>query len=226
MQILPTVLPTALFLCVAGGGAAACVGLADGDGDPRDFASRAKISLRDAVAAALEARPGRAVEAELEMEDEEDGARRLVYSIDVVTEDGLYDVDVDPTSGAVLSNEREDDEDDELRAYREVLRHAEKSLVDLADSAGSLIRGQVVSAEFELDDGQPVAEVLLVNGRYLIEAAVEARAGHVVELELEGALGWEDDGDDEGADEDDDDHEEDGAGDEDDDGGEHDRDDR
>ena len=126
-------------------------------------------------------------------------------------------------------DEEDDDDDDgeydeedgesrrEAAAFRRVLRHSEKSLVELAGAVGAVVHGRVVAAEFEIDDGQPVAEFLIANGRYLIEVAAEARAGHLVEIELVDDLRSRHEDDDEDEEEHEDERDEDDDDDDDDD---------
>lgn len=163
--------------------------------DVRDLAGKARIGLVEAIGIALKARPGKAVEAELETARVK-GQRSVVIEVDIVTaESELHEVTVDATSGKVVGQEKCDDSDDraELKAFRRALRHAELDLARLIESAGRVIKGTAVEATLELEDGQPVCEVSFVNSRYLIEVEVEARAGHLVEIELEGAEDEDDD---------------------------------
>jgi len=172
----------------------------DGHVDPRDIVGKAKISLVDALQAALTARPGTAVEAELEGEVV-DGATTVFFEVMVVGADGtFYEVRLDPASGGILSDEAAGaDELEELAEFREVLRHTELGLVALLGKAGEVVRGFPYKVGLELEHGQPLCEVKIANGRYLIDADLEARAGHLVELEL--ASGVEEEGDEEAGDE-------------------------
>ncbi|MBK8978512.1 MAG: PepSY domain-containing protein [Planctomycetes bacterium] len=206
MQLIPTLLSTTVLL---GGTAAGILSLdssAARPQDPRDAVLATKIELREAIRIALDARPGTAVEAELEStgdeheeaEEHEEGEEheheggQLVYEIVILAGDELYEVTVDPQSGKVLGNEEDDDaEEEEVAEFRRVLRHTEKSLAELVGAAQEVIHGKAVTAKLEIDDGQPVCEVVLAHSRYLIEVDVEGRAGHIVDLELYDELGGE-----------------------------------
>jgi len=176
----------------------------DGAVDLREAAAGAKVSLSQVIGLALAARPGSVVEAELEVEGE--GADKAVfYEVTIVGDDKqLYEVKLSPSDGAIVEQSVEDDLDDlrELRGYAQVLLHTERTLGQLVDGASALVKGQAVYAGLEFDDGGPECEVLVVNGRYLVEVELEGRAGHIVELEL---VGMQDDDDDEHGDSDDDD---------------------
>ena len=187
-------LKTTAFLTLSTLTAAAfCAPTAD-HADPRDLVGKAKLSLLQAMAAATAACPGAAVQAELEGETD-DGKLVVFFEVMIVGADGhLHEVRIDPASGGVLSNEDvtaeadEDGENDgeahELAAFRATLRHAELTLPALVQKAAEIVNGTPVAAELELEHGGPVCDLRIVHGRYLIQAEVEARAGHLTELEL------------------------------------------
>ncbi len=66
------------------------------------------VEIIDAMAAAEAASNGKAIEAELEMED-----GQAVYEVEVVSNDVLTTVLVDATSGQVIALDAEDDGDDD-----------------------------------------------------------------------------------------------------------------
>lgn len=68
------------------------------------LASQAQISLTEARAAALKARPGTITDEELEREG---GGSGLRYSFDVKSAGTTYEVGVDAKSGRLLENDRE-----------------------------------------------------------------------------------------------------------------------
>jgi hypothetical protein len=152
--------------------------------DPRDAAPHAKISLRDAIAKALAKHPGHAVEAYLEAELE-DGKLEVAYEVEIVTAAfEIYEVVVDPKTGAILESEKDDDEDaaEEAAEWHAALRHYELNLGQLIAKSEALLRGQPVAAE--LCDEDVEADVLVAQGRYLFELELEGRAGQLMEIEL------------------------------------------
>ncbi|MFF2959758.1 PepSY domain-containing protein [Streptomyces sp. NPDC057963] len=140
---------------LAGGGAATAVALADGDGRDRDTRSSAasggtaRVTVGDAVAAAVGAVPGTVTEAEL---DDEDG--RLVWELDVHGSDKVrHDVTVDAGNGAVLGRHTSDDD------HHGRDRHAPRSpavpLDAAVDAALRATPGTVTSVELDDDhDGR------------------------------------------------------------------------
>ena len=189
--------------------------------DPRDLAPHVKISLREAVSRAVAARPGRAFEAELELwtEGEQHG---LAYEVDLVGPHGeLFEVSIDAQTGAARSIEQDEDEE-EVRAARTVLRHCELDLSALIAKAEEIAKGSAVSAELEYADG-PLCQLRFANSRYLIEVELEGRAGHLLGIGLVPEEGHEGEEEEEEVEEEDCDDEEDGADEEE--GGDHDGDD-
>ncbi len=156
--------------------------------DVREVVGTVRVSLADAIAAALRARPGRAVEAELETDDEEGQKAGTVYEVAVVTEEGsLYEIVVDPGDGTVRAQHEETDPEEleELRGFLVALRYSDRNLEQLLAQAAELVKGTPVAAELEMEAANPTANVLLAAGRYLVAVAVEARGGQIVGLELE-----------------------------------------
>jgi uncharacterized membrane protein YkoI len=68
------------------------------------YASQAKVTLDQARATALKARPGTITDQELEREG---GGTGLRYSFDIKATDAVYEVGVDARTGAVLENSKE-----------------------------------------------------------------------------------------------------------------------
>ncbi|MCK5942754.1 MAG: PepSY domain-containing protein [Planctomycetes bacterium] len=173
--------------------------------DVRDLVAEVKVSLAQAVAVALETSPGKVVEAELEGE-REDGKVDVFYEVMIVGIGGsLHEVKVDPHSGRVRSTEDATEKEgggSELAEFQQILRHCELDVGGILKKAEAIVRGIPAKVELGWEDGQPVFEVQVVNGRYLIDAELEARAGHLIELELESIQeSRENEGDDGGDDE-------------------------
>ncbi|MEU3961023.1 PepSY domain-containing protein [Streptomyces buecherae] len=130
----------------------------DGADDREDVAEgralrEAKVTAREAVDAALKARPGTVVAAEL---DADDGARAL-WDVDVLGADGhWYEVTLDGGTGKVTHQERDDE--DHSTTSREALRGAKISAADAARGALRTAPGTVTSVEFG-DGPRPSWEV-------------------------------------------------------------------
>lgn len=68
------------------------------------LAKHAQVTMDQATAIALKARPGKITDKELEREQ---GGSGLRYSFDVTAGDGKYEIGVDAATGKVLENSRE-----------------------------------------------------------------------------------------------------------------------
>ncbi|MFJ2135589.1 PepSY domain-containing protein [Streptomyces sp. NPDC087845] len=140
---------------LAGGGAATAVALADDDGHDRDTrssaasGSTARVTVGDAVAAAVGAVPGTVTEAEL---DDEDGG--LVWELDVYGSDKVrHDVTVDAGNGKVLGKHTSDDDHD--GRDRHTPRPAAVPLNTAVDAALRATPGTVTSVDLDDDhDGR------------------------------------------------------------------------
>lgn len=146
---------------LVGGGIATTAAFAHDDGDdPRpDRVSRSadrhtgdtrspgdRVTLDEAVAAALKAVPGTVTEVEL---DDDDHGARLVWELDVYGKDAVrHDVTVDAGTGKVLST-RDDDNDDR---DRHAARSAAVSWEPAVAAALKAEPGTVTSAELDDDD--------------------------------------------------------------------------
>ncbi|MDK0522281.1 PepSY domain-containing protein [Streptomyces sp. ML-6] len=168
---------------LVGGGAAGAVAFADDDGHDREVRSSsatgdapARVSVQDAVAAALKAVPGTVTGAELDDED-----RGPVWEVDVYGSDKVWhDVTVDAGNGKVLGEHTDDDGDDRDR-------HAPRSAAVSLDSAtGAALKaapGTVTSVDLDGDrDGRGAThwevEVRGDDGKEH-ELDVDARTGKV-----------------------------------------------
>lgn len=98
MKMLSTLLAGALTACA--GAALAAPATYTG----HELAGKAKVSMDQARAIALKARPGKITDQELEKEG---GGTGLRYSFDVKAQKVVYEVGVDAVTGKVLENKKE-----------------------------------------------------------------------------------------------------------------------
>jgi hypothetical protein len=90
--------------------------------------------------------------------------------VDIATDDGLYQVVVDPNTAAILSSERISAPDDlaDATAQKAAIERAQLSLLSVVQQA---LRGnqgaRAIDVTPELRDGHPVAVItLLANGKF------------------------------------------------------------
>lgn len=200
MRNLTTIRTAGLSLLAAAALASCSLFASYGDEDPRGFYKQASISLPEAIEAAVGVQSGRIVEADLE-HDETSG--ELVYDIDMLGVDGVYQVLVDPRTGAVIRQGLDDDSDAEFERFRTALRATGMPLEALLKKAMAATAGVPVSIELESDDDGVECEVVFVRGKDLVEVELDPATGVVVETETVDGSDDDDDADD--GDEDDDD---------------------
>lgn len=134
----------------------------DDDGDDRDdrddlddddaLALSAKVNAADAVAAALEHRPGTAVSVEMDDDgdDDRDHRSKAAWEVDILGKgDTWYSVWIDPNTGKVLGSEVDNDDDDagEVRA---ALKGTSVTAGQAAKAAAA--KGTVTSVDLDDDD--------------------------------------------------------------------------
>ena len=143
---------------------------------------KAKITLREAVEIALKKIPnGKAVEAELETED--DG---IEYEVEIIAEGKHMKVEIDPTTGAVKEVEAEKDEEGDDEKAEEAAAKAPITLLQAIDAAQkSVPGGKAFEAKAEMEDGKLIFEVEFVVGDKIMEVEVDATTGKVLEVKEE-----------------------------------------
>lgn len=154
--------------------------------DVRDLVGGARINLHEAIRKALAEQPGRAVEAELEGE-RRDGEIAVFFEVLVLSDKGeLVELRLSPVDGAVMSRGSAREDASEVREFIAALRHSERTLDQLVTAAETFVKGLPVKTSIGYESDAPLGEVEFVNGRHIIEVAVEGRAGHLVEIEVDG----------------------------------------
>lgn len=140
----------------------------DDDGDDRDdrddlddrddddaLALSAKVNAADAVAAALEHRPGTAVS--VEMDDADDGddddrnhRGKAAWEVGILGKgDTWYSVWIDPNTGKVLGSEVDNDDDDDAAEVRAALKGTSVTAGQAAKAAAA--KGTVTSVDLDDD---------------------------------------------------------------------------
>ncbi|MEW1610921.1 MULTISPECIES: PepSY domain-containing protein [unclassified Streptomyces] len=122
----------------------------DRSDDRSDVAENTRITLDQAVAAALKSAPGTVTEAGLD-DDDDDAKARTVWELDVYGSDkAWHDVTVDATSGKVLRT-RDDGNDDR---DRNAPRSSTVTLDQAAQAALKSAPGTVTSIDLDDDDDE------------------------------------------------------------------------
>jgi len=149
---------------------------------------KAKLTMEQAVAAALKEVPGgKAVEAELELESD-----NVVWEVEVVSGRKHMEVKLDAISGKVKEveeegkeGEKDEDEDEDEQAETD----AAKAKITLSQAIATALKevpgGKAFEAETEREDGKLVFEIELLSGDKVMEVEIDAMTGKVLEVEEE-----------------------------------------
>lgn len=150
---------------------------------------KAKLTLEQAVAAALKQVPGgKAVEAELELE-----GNNVEFEVEVVSGGKHMEVTLDAVSGKVKNvkeegkdGEKDEDEDEDEQAETD----AAMAKITLSQAIAAALKevpgGKAFEAEAEReDDNKLVFEIELISGDKVMEVEIDAMTGKVLEVEEE-----------------------------------------
>ena len=154
--------------------------------EANNLSESAELSRNQAEERALDEVPGDVVGAGL---DDEYGA--AVYQVDILANDGsLHEVEVDASSGDILSHTTEDRDDTaEAQSLKE---RATVSREDAEQAALRRFPGEVQDSELDDEAGRVVYNVeILGDGGNLHEATVDAKSGDVLGSETESRDGAE-----------------------------------
>ncbi len=166
----------ALSLSLIFGGLAAStpVWAKDNVAEVQAMVAQTKITLAQAVEAALAAVPGKAIEAQL---DDDKGVAR--YEVEIITPQGhSVEVWVNATTGAAVQHE---DDGPAKRKHRQRLEASKITLLQAMAAAQKHTPGTVVDAELGSDWGQEVfaVDVLTAKGQRM-EVKVSPADGQVL----------------------------------------------
>ncbi len=169
------------------------------------------VAPQDAVAKALAAHPGTAVEIELDTALR-DGRAVAAWEIEVLADGVLHEVRIDAHDGSVLAGDdddgdepgdRDDGPDDETAEAAAAAKGVAAASVTLAQALERVRAqgGAVTKVELETEDGATTWDVEYVAGGLRRELELDAKTGRVVPDDDEDADDEGDDDDDEHDDE-------------------------
>ncbi len=143
--------------------------------DVRDLAAEAKVSLKDAMAAAVKAKPGRVVSAVLAGRSR-GTERRTSFDVAIVAEAKPWLVEIDPVLGSVIAVELMTDAEESGPALKAaaVLKDTTPSLETALDAAAIVAKGKPVAVGWQPGADALRCEVRLVEQRYVSVAVLGA----------------------------------------------------
>jgi uncharacterized membrane protein YkoI len=137
------------------------------------MAQEATVTIEQAVKAATDKVKGKVIEAELEREH-----GKLMWELEVLAEDNhIVEVYVDAMSGEVNTEEAT------------MAQEAKVSIEQAVKAATDKVKGKVIEAELEQEQGKLLWELEIVSDdKKMMEVHVDAASGMVTEVEHKGKM--------------------------------------
>ncbi len=148
--------------------------------EAKEALTAAKVSVAQALdAAGKEVKDGKPVGVELEMED-----GKPTYSVMLLQGDKLMEADIDAVSGKavkVAEEKLDTEEAKELAETKQALGAAKQTFAQALEAVGKEVKdGKVFKIELEMEAGQPIYEVVLLQGDKVMKTALDAVSGKVL----------------------------------------------
>ena len=110
--------------------------------------------------------------------DEEDSE----YEVELVSSDTKYEVKIDARSGKVIEKKQEKLSNNDVRKYAP-LQSAKTSMTQAMQTTSSSLKGEVIEAEFDTENGQPVYEIKVNKNGEEHKAYVDVNTGKILKTE-------------------------------------------
>ncbi|MGE7603275.1 PepSY domain-containing protein [Peribacillus sp. NPDC097675] len=108
----------------------------------------------------------------------------VTYDMTVKTEEGYHEVEVDAKDGKVLSQERDDDQDEDA-LIQEALKTAKISMEEAEKIALKQVEGQITDLEADMENGSLIYEVEIKQGPKEYDVDIDANTGKVLKMEMD-----------------------------------------
>lgn len=144
-------------------------------------AVQSKISLQQALAIGNKTVKGDLVSVEFDQNDYSAGGE---YEIKSIANNKEYEIKIDANTGKVLSAKQERLDADDIAKYK-AMKRAKVSLTQAIRTAAQNIKGKVIEAEFDGDNGQSVYEIKVVKGSQLHKVIIDSMTGKIISSRLD-----------------------------------------
>ena len=135
----------------------------------------ARLSLRDAIAAAQQKIEGRPFDSSFEVD-----AGRYVYTVDLATADGLVELVVDPGSGDSRPSAATPRLSEDVEVQLAILPEMRVALGDAIATAEHLLGGKALEASVSTDPRLVAYEIKVVKDRSYQTVIVDGRNGGII----------------------------------------------
>lgn len=144
-------------------------------------AIQSKISLTQAINIAKQNAKGDLVSAEFDYDDDDATSK---YEVEFVSNGTSYEVKIDANTGKVLKTKQKKLDKKELAEYS-AMKQTKVTLTSAMQKAAQSLNGKVISAEFELEKGQPVYDIEVVKGNQIYDVSIDANTGKVLSSQVD-----------------------------------------
>ena len=104
------------------------------------------------------------------------------YEVELVSSNTKYEVKLDARNGKVIEKKQEKLSNNDVREYAP-LQSAKTSLTQAMQTVSSSLKSQVVEAEFDTENGQPVYEIKVNKNGEEHKAYVDVNTGKILKTE-------------------------------------------
>lgn len=120
------------------------------------------ISLDDAIDTARNKINGDLIEISVDYDEEDNREFKDKYELTFINDDKVYEVEVDAQFGSIDDID-EDDLDDDDRTEYEAFKKSKVSLSRAIEAATQRINGEVIDAEFNVENGKGVYDIEILK---------------------------------------------------------------
>lgn len=174
-----------MAVAIAGAGTATIVAsqaaITNGQVSEAVAALQSKISLQQAIAISNKTVKGDLVSIEFDQNDYSAGGK---YEIKTIASNTEYDLKIDADTGKVLSTKQERLDVDDMAEYN-AMKRAKVSLTQAMQTAAQSIKGKVIAAEFDMDNGTSVYEIKVAKGNQVHKVVIDSMTGKVISSRLD-----------------------------------------
>ena len=108
--------------------------------------------------------------------DKNDASTSSVYDIKIIASNLKYEITIDADSGEMLDAEQAKLNANDIKEYN-TMKQANISLAQAITNAAKIVNGQVVSAEFDLNNGNAIYQIEIITKNKLHKIIVNAMSG-------------------------------------------------
>lgn len=185
MKNLSTLSKTIVMaIAIAGTGTATMVAsqasTSDGKMSEAVAAMQSKISLQQAIAIGNQTVKGDLVSAEFDQNDYSAGGK---YEIKTIAGNIEHEIKIDANTGKVLSTKQERLDAEDMAEYN-TMKRAKVSLTQAMQTAAQSVKGNVIEAEFDVDNGKSMYEIKVAKGNQVHKVVIDSMTGQVISNRL------------------------------------------